>query len=83
MSAAGTPTEIHVTKVNGRAGAEAYNMPPNSDDLLLDMNDPILYHLVCRCFMTIFTKNRSKRQLRLRLSRTVTNSLLIFIGVII
>ena len=43
MSATGAPTEIHVTKVNGRAGAEAYNMPPNSDDLLLDMNDPIIW----------------------------------------
>ena len=33
----------HVTKVNGRAGADAFNMPPNSDDLLLDMNDPIVW----------------------------------------
>ncbi len=33
----------HITKVNGRAGADAYNMPPNSDDILLDMNSPIIY----------------------------------------
>lgn len=33
----------HVTKVNGRAGADAFSMPPNSDDLLLDMNDPIIW----------------------------------------
>ena len=33
----------HVTKVNGRQGAEAFSMPPNSDDILLDMNEPIIY----------------------------------------
>ena len=33
----------HVTKVNGRAGAEAFSMPPDSDDILLDLNDPIIY----------------------------------------
>ena len=36
-------TQKHVTKVNGRAGAEAFSMPPNSDDILLDLNDPIIY----------------------------------------
>lgn len=34
---------IHVTKVNGRNGAEAFNMPANSDVLLLDANDPIVW----------------------------------------
>ena len=33
----------HVTKVNGKAGADSFNLPPNSDDILLDMNDPIIY----------------------------------------
>ena len=35
--------ERHTVKVNGRAGAEAYNLPPNSDELLLDLNDPIVW----------------------------------------
>lgn len=34
---------IHTTKVNGRAGAEAFYLPPNSDTLLLDMNNPIVW----------------------------------------
>lgn len=39
-----TPTQArHVTKVNGRAGADNYQLPPNSDDILLDMNEPIIY----------------------------------------
>ena len=33
----------HVTKVNGRPGADSFNMPPDSDDILLDMNEPIIY----------------------------------------
>lgn len=33
----------HVVKVNGRAGAESYTLSPNSDDILLDMNEPIIY----------------------------------------
>lgn len=33
----------HVVKVNGKAGAESYQLPPNSDILLLDMNDPIVW----------------------------------------
>lgn len=37
------PQSIHVVKVNGRAGAESYNLPANSDCLLLDMNDPIAW----------------------------------------
>ena len=37
------PAAIHVVKVNGRAGAESYQLPPNSDTLLLDMNDPIAW----------------------------------------
>ena len=36
----------HVTKVNGRAGAEAFNLPPNSDILLLDMNEPIIWFVM-------------------------------------
>ena len=32
-----------VTKVNGRNGAEAYQMPPNSSTLLLDETSPIIY----------------------------------------
>lgn len=35
--------EKHITKVNGRAGVDAYQLPPNSDDLLLDLNDPIVW----------------------------------------
>ena len=34
--------EVHSVKVNGRAGAEAFSLPPNSDDILLDQNDPII-----------------------------------------
>ena len=32
-----------IIKVNGRGGAEAYNMPPNSQVLLLDETNPILW----------------------------------------
>ena len=39
------PQSIHTTKVNGRAGAEAFNMPPNSDGILLDLSDPIIYFI--------------------------------------
>ena len=35
----------HVTKVNGRAGAENYQLSPNSDDILLDLNEPIIYFI--------------------------------------
>lgn len=37
---------VHVTKVNGRAGAEAYILAPNSDTVLLDMNDPIAWFVM-------------------------------------
>lgn len=37
------PPQRHVTKVNGRAGAEAFSLSPNSDDILLDMNNPMIY----------------------------------------
>ena len=37
-----TPAK-HVTKVNGKAGADSYQLPPNSDDILLDMNEPVIY----------------------------------------
>ena len=33
----------HVVKVNGRAGAESFAMAPNSDDILLDQNEPIIW----------------------------------------
>ena len=35
--------ERHVVKVNGIEGANAFNMPPNSDDILLDQNNPLIY----------------------------------------
>ena len=39
----GQTSEHHTVKVNGRAGAESYNLPPNSDELLLDMNNPVVW----------------------------------------
>lgn len=36
-----TPSQI--TKVNGRGGAEAYQMPPNSQALLLDETQPLIW----------------------------------------
>ena len=39
------PTERHAVKVNGMAGAEAFSMAPNSDDVLIDMNEPIIYFI--------------------------------------
>lgn len=32
-----------VVHVNGKAGAEAYQMPPNSSALLLDENNPLVW----------------------------------------
>ena len=37
---------IHTVKVNGRAGAESYTMPPNSDTILLDMNESIIWFVM-------------------------------------
>ena len=37
---------IHTIRVNGRAGADAFSMPPNSDTILLDMNEPIIYFVM-------------------------------------
>lgn len=34
---------VHTPRVNGRAGAEAYNLGPNSDVLLLDQNAAIVW----------------------------------------
>ena len=34
---------VHTPKVNGRNGAGAFNMPADSDVLLLDANDPIVW----------------------------------------
>ena len=36
-------SQKHITKVNGRAGADAYYLPPNSDDILLDLNESIAW----------------------------------------
>ena len=36
-----TPTKV--IRVNGRAGAEAYQMPPNSEVLLLDETQPVVW----------------------------------------
>lgn len=36
---------IHAPRVNGAAGAEAYNMPPDSDTLVLDNTAPIIWFL--------------------------------------
>lgn len=43
QSAANNQTARHIVKVNGRTGAEAYYLPPNSDDILMDLNDPIAW----------------------------------------
>ena len=37
------PTANQIIKVNGRGGAEAYQMPPNSQVLLLDETQPVLW----------------------------------------
>ena len=39
----GQTTGRHITRINGRASAESYNLPPNSDELLLDNNEPIVW----------------------------------------
>lgn len=36
-------SQIHTPKVNGRGGAEAFSMPANSDVLLLDLNEPLVW----------------------------------------
>lgn len=40
---AGLSQEEHTVKVNGRPGAEAYQLAPNSDKLLLDSSAPIVW----------------------------------------
>lgn len=35
--------EQHVVRVNGRGGADNFFLPPNSDAILLDINDPIAW----------------------------------------
>ena len=45
----GTPQiqqQRHVVRVKGMAGAETYNMAPNCDDILLDMDEPIIYFVM-------------------------------------
>lgn len=37
------PPQCQITRVNGRNGADAYRMAPNSAILLLDENDPIIW----------------------------------------
>lgn len=34
---------MHVIKVSGRSGVDSFNMPPNSDVLLLDTSAPIIW----------------------------------------
>lgn len=45
QNAAGTPQAFvcQITRVNGRNGAEAFRMAPNSSILLMDENDPIVW----------------------------------------
>lgn len=38
-------TETHTPKVNGRAGAEMFQLPPNSDVLALDQNEDIVWSI--------------------------------------
>ena len=38
--------KIEVVKVNGRNGAEAFQIAPNSSTLLLDMNSPIVWFVM-------------------------------------
>ena len=43
-----TPNQLveeHTVKVNGIEGARAYNLAPNSDKLLLDQNNPIVWFI--------------------------------------
>lgn len=37
------PQQCQITRVNGRNGADAFRMAPNSTILLLDENDPIVW----------------------------------------
>lgn len=37
------PPKREIVKVNGEEGVKAYSLAPNSSDLLLDMNDPIVW----------------------------------------
>ena len=37
------PTKTEVVRVNGRNGAETYQLPPNSSILLLDTSSPIVW----------------------------------------
>lgn len=37
------PMERHVDKVNGKNGADMFRMAPNSDALLIDENNPIVW----------------------------------------
>ena len=45
QNAAGAPQAFggQVTRVNGRNGADAFRMAPNSSILLMDENDPIVW----------------------------------------
>ena len=40
------PMQTHTVRVKGMAGAEAYNMAPNSDDILIDEDDPVIYFVM-------------------------------------
>lgn len=37
------PQQVQVVRVNGRNGADAYRLAPNSSVLLLDENDPLVW----------------------------------------
>ncbi len=37
------PQQVQVVRVNGRNGADAYRLAPNSSALLLDENDPLVW----------------------------------------
>ena len=39
------PVEEHTVKVNGFNGANTLNLAPNSDKLVLDMNEPIVWFI--------------------------------------
>ena len=41
----GVLPHYEIIKVNGEAGAKNFHMAPNSDALLLDEKEPILWHV--------------------------------------
>ena len=45
MQNSNQPVEEHTVKVNGIEGARAYSLAPNSDKILVDQNDPIVWFI--------------------------------------